>query len=92
MVMDQKERKTKQIALAHKLLEVIQTPEWQSVMLPYFTDERDVMIETMASLTDSLQLMRYAGSVQTLNSMLRLESRCRQIIEQGIDEKLEKFN
>jgi hypothetical protein len=46
----------------------------------------------MASLTDSLQLMRYAGSVQTLNSMLRLESRCQEIIRQGIDEKLEKFN
>lgn len=82
----------KRLALAHDLLSMTQTDSWRSIILPYLQGERDVMIETMASMTDSLQLMRYAGSVQTLTSLIGLESRCQHVITQGIDQKLEKFH
>lgn len=82
----------KRLALAHDLLEMTQTASWRSIILPYLQGERDVMIETMASMTDALQLMRYAGSVQTLNSLIGLESRCQQVITKGVDQKIEQFH
>ena len=82
----------KRIALARDLLTVTQSEAWTKVILPYLQGERDVMIETMASMTDSLQLMRYAGSVQTLTSLLNLENRAKTVIAKGVEEKMEKFN
>jgi hypothetical protein len=90
--MDSAAATAKRVALAHNLLSMAQSETWQTVILPYLQGERDVMIETMASMTDSLQLMRYAGSVQTLTSLIGLEGRAKQVIAAGLEQKLEKFH
>lgn len=81
-----------QLALAHRLLEVAQSEVWRTVIVPYLEQERALIIELMASQTDSLQLMRYAGSVQTFQSLINLESQARRVISSGLDKKLEKFH
>lgn len=91
--MDSEAKRMKQIALAHQLLRVTQSEDWKTIILPYFSGEREVMIEAMASMTDALQLMRYAGSVQTLsNAVMGLETQCKRVIDAGIEEKLGKYH
>ncbi len=72
----------KKRVLASRLLEAVRSPMWEETVLPYLEGERAAMIELMASLTDALQLMRYAGSIQTLNSLIHLEKRAKEVLEQ----------
>jgi hypothetical protein len=83
---------TKRLALAHRLMEVVKSEMWVNIVVPYLKDEQTVLIENMASQTESLQLMRYAGSMQTLNSMIHLEAKCKQVIEGNMERKLKHFN
>jgi len=83
---------TKRLALAHRLLEVVQSEQWQKIVVPYLKDEQTVLIENMASQTEPLQLMRYAGSMQTFASLIHLEAKCKQVIEGSMERKLKHFN
>ncbi len=90
--MDAEAKRLRQLELAHRLMEVVQSEAWKTVIVPYFESERAVMIEMMASMTDSLQLMRYAGSIQTLtNAVLGLEAQVKRVIEANMEKKMKKF-
>jgi hypothetical protein len=82
---------TKRLALAHRLLEVVQSEAWQRVMVPYLEDEKSVMVEAMASQTEALQLMRYAGSVQTFHKLIHLEQQVKNVIAEGAEKKMSQF-
>ena len=68
---------TRRLALAHRLLDGMPQEFWQQCLLPYLIDERDRIVNLMADCTDAFQMARYAGSMQTLTSLIRLEQRCR---------------
>ncbi len=85
------EQETKRLALAHRLLDVCRGKEWQEVLVPYFEGEQKVIIANMAAQTDALQLMRYAGSVQTFHSLIHLEETCKNLITTATEAKLQKF-
>lgn len=89
--MTPEEKSAKALALAHRLREVTQSEVWNQVMVPYLQQEMAVIIEMMASMTDALQLMRYAGSVQTFHGLLNLESRAKEVIERESEKKLSRF-
>lgn len=89
--MTPEEKSSEVLALAHRLLEVTRSEQWRTVLLPYLEKERDVIVEMMASQTDALQLMRYAGSVQTFHRLLNLESQAKEVIERESSKKLSRF-
>lgn len=89
--MTPEEKSAKALALAHRLREVTQTEAWNQVMVPFLQQERDVIIEMMASMTDALQLMRYAGSIQTFHQLLNLETRSKEVIDRESEKKLSRF-
>ena len=90
--MTQEERQAEKLKLAHRMLEAAATPVWREVILPYIERERVLQIDLMASQTDALQLMRYAGAVQAMKSLIELVSCARQVIEQEQEKKLGKFS
>lgn len=89
--MTTEERSAKALALAHQLREVAQSEAWNQVVVPFLRQERDMMIEMMASMTDSLQLMRYAGSIQTFHQLLNMDSRAKEVIDRESEKKLSRF-
>jgi hypothetical protein len=85
------EAEARRLALAHQLLDVCRSEAWQKVIVPYFEGEQRVLIANMASQTEALQLMRYAGSLQTFQSLIQLESTVRNLISTASEGKLAKF-
>jgi hypothetical protein len=89
--MTEQEKSSKKLALAHRMLEAAASPVWRDVLLPYIEQERLIQIDLMASQTEALQLMRYAGAVQALKNLSELEARARQVIEQENERNLGRF-
>lgn len=81
----------KRLALAHRMAELTSSALWREIAVPYFEEEQKVNIENMASLTDPMQLMRYAGAVQTFHALIHLEQQVRSVIESTTEKKLSKF-
>lgn len=67
--------------LARKMLAASETDVWRETILPYLEQERAIQIENMASQTDPMQLMRYAGAAQAIGNLMKLESQARQFLE-----------
>lgn len=74
-------KQQKRLELARKIIQVAESNLWKEVLLPYIEQERQLQIENMASQTDAMQLMRYAGAAQALGNLLRMESQARTLIE-----------
>lgn len=72
--------KSDKLALARRMIEVAESQMWTETILPYLEQERLLQIEVMASMTDALQLMRYAGAIQALGSLIEMKRRAEQLI------------
>lgn len=72
--------KSDKLALAHRMIEAADSPLWRETILPYLERERLLQIEMMASMTDALQLMRYAGAVQAIGSLIDMKVRAEQLV------------
>lgn len=68
-------------SLATRMLEAAESDVWKNVILPYLEQERALQIENMASQTDAMQLMRYAGAAQAIGNLMRMEFQARQVLE-----------
>lgn len=62
------------------MIEAADNPLWKETILPYLERERLLQIEMMASMTDALQLMRYAGAVQAIGSLIDMKARAEQLV------------
>jgi len=89
--MTEEEKTSKKLALAHRMLEASHSEVWQNAIFPYLERETQLQADLMASMTDALQLMRYAGAFQALRSLMRLEEKAKEVIEKAADAKLKKY-
>lgn len=78
-------------ALARSVLEACKSEEWRRVFRPYIERERDNAIKAMAGLTDPLQLMRYAGAMQALNSLMEMDDKAKTLITESIEKHVQQF-
>lgn len=72
---------SEQEKLARSILEATRSSAWRDVIHPYLERERLNQIEMMASMTDSLQLMRYAGAIQAIGSLMNMDRQAKKILE-----------
>jgi hypothetical protein len=76
--------------LARQMIEASESRVWQKVILPYLERERNLQIENMASQTDAMQLMRYAGAAQALGSLMRMGDQARLVLKQEMNTPVDK--
>jgi len=86
------EKKAKRVELGHRLLQATQGDDWKNVIRPYIEGERDLQQELILSQVDAMQVMRYAGAVQALSSLLNLEVRAKQAVEEAQTHELKRFS
>lgn len=80
------------LALAHRMLTAARSETWLEAVLPFLIEERAIANDLMASQTDPLQLMRYAGAVQALTSLIKMEERAKAVVDASLNEKLKKIS
>ena len=84
--------KQEKLELAHRMLAATQSEVWLDTILPYLKGEMEMNAELMAFQTEPLQLMRYAGAMQALRSIILVDQQSKKVIDESMKKTLKEFS